>query len=68
MVDNKKISEDIVQHKRDAEKVLKDLETMVCNIRGGKQNWADIVETRKRHVESFIKTLEKQQQEFEHFK
>ncbi len=66
----KQESEDIIQHKKDANKILKNLETMKCNISGmsGKFTWKGIVEIRKKHIESFLTSLDKREQEFEHFK
>lgn len=58
----------ILQHKEDAQKVLTDLDTMECNIEGGKFDWAQIVEVRKGHINNFILSLEEKEKEFEHFK
>ncbi|KKN06007.1 hypothetical protein LCGC14_1081530 [marine sediment metagenome] len=67
---DKKISEDIMQHKKDANKVLKALDTMECNVegQGGKNDWKTIVEARKEHINAFLESLDKQEKQFEHFK
>lgn len=46
------------QHIKDAKKALKDLETMKPNIEYCKIPWSDIVKTRKKHIESFLASLE----------
>lgn len=70
MVNKKKQSEDIIQHKKDANKTLKDLETTKCNIEdfGGRYTWETVVETRKKYINAFLASLDKQEKEFEHFK
>jgi len=47
-----------LQHIKDAEKTLKTLESMKSNLGGGYE-WKNIVETRKKHIESFLASLEK---------
>jgi|TARA_R110000751_G_scaffold55264_1_gene118528 hypothetical protein len=47
-----------LQHIKDANKVLKELDSMKPNMSGG-YKWEDIVEVRKRHIESFLISLEK---------
>jgi len=47
-----------LQHIKDAEKTLKNLESMKSNMSGGYE-WKNIVETRKNHIESFLLSLEK---------
>ena len=47
-----------LQHIKDAEKTLKNLESMKSNMSGGYE-WKNIVETRKKHIESFLLSLEK---------
>ena len=47
-----------LQHIKDAEKTLKNLESMKSNMSGG-YDWGNIVEVRKKHVESFLASLEK---------
>jgi len=47
-----------LQHIKDANKILKELDSMKPNMSGG-YKWEDIVEVRKRHIESFLLSLEK---------
>jgi hypothetical protein len=47
-----------LQHIEDANKILKELDSMKPNMSGGYE-WKSIVETRKRHIESFLVSLEK---------
>jgi len=71
MVDKKKKqSEDIMQHKKDVEKILAELNTMKCNVSGmgGAYTWKGIVKARKEHIKTFLESLDKQEEEFEHFK
>ena len=69
MVEEKQLteSETILQHKADAKKALKALSAK-SNIVGGSNPWNEIVEARKGHIDNFIKSLEKREKEFEHFK
>jgi hypothetical protein len=46
-----------LQHIKDAEKILKNLESMKSNLSGG-DTWKSIVDIRKKHIESFLKSLE----------
>jgi hypothetical protein len=46
-----------LQHIKDAEKTLKNLESMKSNLSGG-DTWKSIVDIRKKHIESFLKSLE----------
>lgn len=47
-----------LQHIKDAKKALKDLETMKPNIEGCSLSWKSIVESRKKHIQSFLQYLE----------
>ena len=47
-----------LQHIKDANKHLKELDTMKSNISGGKMDWNNIVEIKKKHIESFLASLE----------
>ena len=47
-----------LQHIKDAKKTLKDLVSMKSNLGGGYE-WKNIVETRKKHIEAFLTSLEK---------
>jgi len=47
-----------LQHVKDAKKTLKDLVSMKSNLGGGYE-WKNIVETRKKHIEAFLTSLEK---------
>jgi hypothetical protein len=47
-----------LQHIKDAKKHLKELDTMKSNISGGKLNWDNIVEIKKKHLKSFLASLE----------
>jgi len=46
-----------LQHIKDAEKTLKNLESMKSNLSGG-DTWKSVVDTRKKHIKSFLKSLE----------
>ena len=46
-----------LQHIKDAKKTLKDLVSMKSNLGGGYE-WKNIVATRKKHIESFLLSLE----------
>jgi len=47
-----------LQHIKDANKHLKELDTMKSNISGGKMDWNNIVEIKKKHLKSFLASLE----------
>ena len=47
-----------LQHIKDAKKALKELGSMKSNLGGG-YKWVDIISTRKKHIESFLVSLEK---------
>lgn len=47
-----------LQHIKDAKKHLKELDTMKSNISGAKIEWDNIVETKKKHLKSFLASLE----------
>jgi len=47
-----------LQHIKDAKKTLKNLGSLKPNMSGG-YDWKHIVETRKKHIESFLASLEK---------
>ena len=47
-----------LQHIKDAKKHLKELDTMKSNISGGKMDWNNIVEIKKKHLKSFLASLE----------
>ena len=47
-----------LQHIKDANKHLKELDTMKPNISGGKLNWDNIVVIKNKHIESFLASLE----------
>ena len=47
-----------LQHIKDAKKTLKDLVSMKSNLNGGYE-WKNIVSVRKKHIESFLLSLEK---------
>lgn len=46
------------QHIKDAKKVLKELDTMKSNIEYCAIPWSQIVESRKKHIKSFLASLE----------
>lgn len=59
----------IAQHRKDAENTINKLKTMKCNILlPAGLTWEQVVETRIKHCESFIKSLVLEEKRFEHFK
>jgi hypothetical protein len=46
------------QHIKDAKKALAELDTMKCNIEGSGVKWADVIKNRRKHIESFLGSLE----------
>ena len=67
---NKKTNEDISQHKKDANKVLKDLDTMKCNVSGygAESKWGEFVKARQKHINAFLKSLDAQEKELVYIK
>lgn len=71
---------ELEQHRTDAKKTLKELETMKCNIEDGAYTWAQVVEARQVAVNEFLTWLdtgktnhihvssEDQERFYEHFK
>ena len=70
MIEEKQLTESeiILQHKADAENALKILDKIKSNLSGGSNNWVEIVKARKGHIDNFVKSLKKREEEFEHFK
>ena len=55
-------------HKQDALNTIENLKTAKDTSSGGDSKWEDVVKTRTEHCEAFIKSLEVQEKQYEHFK